>query len=71
MTDCPRCSEESAKVIYMGFPMRLCSDDECNTLWGFWSWVPLPWFNGCFLEYEGSYWAALWHWMFGDLNDHS
>jgi hypothetical protein len=65
MKKCPTCQSEAKRVIYMGFPVWLCSDDGCNTLWGFWSWVPGLYFNGAFMEYEGSYWPALWHWLFG------
>ena len=53
----------------MGMPMRLCLDDYCYTVWGFWSWVPCVWFNGWFMKYEGWYVVALWHWLFGDLNE--
>ena len=66
---CPICETEGKKVIYLGFPMHLCKDDNCNCVWGFWSWVTIPWFNGVFLEYEGSYWSALWHWCFGEQED--
>ncbi len=62
---CPRCRSAPTKVIYMGAPMKLCSDYACSTLWGFWSFVPVhvvP-FNGVFLSYEQSYWRALWHWL--------
>ena len=66
---CPRCDCEAHKVIYLGLPMKLCSDEPCRCLWGFWSWVPVLWFNGGFMEYEGSYWPALWHWLFGNLGE--
>jgi len=56
------------KVIYMGLPMSLCSDGNCNCLWGFWSIVPCCWFNGCFMEYDGSYWEALWVWLREDYD---
>lgn len=62
---CPRCGWQARKVIYMGLPMNLCSNDNCNTVWGFWSWVPALWFNGCFMQYD-NYWPALWNWLFGD-----
>ena len=66
---CPACHLPSKKVIYAGLPMRLCYN--CLTLFGFWSWVVerealLP-FNGVFMQYEGSYLVALWHWATDDL----
>lgn len=66
---CPRCGkvDEAQRVIYYGLPFYFCSDESCNTLWGcrLWDWIAsvLP-FNGVFMTYEGSYWAALWFWMF-------
>jgi hypothetical protein len=63
---CPMCGSEPNKVIYMGFPMMLCQDEHCSCIWGFWSWVPTLWFNGALMQYEGSYWPALWYWMFGN-----
>jgi len=65
MKNCPLCGAESDKVIYMGLPMRFCSDEYCNCLWGFWSWIPIMWFNGVFMTYEGYYLPALMHWLFG------
>ena len=65
---CPRCKEAGIAVIYAGFPMKLCSGDECSTLWGFWSWLPRLWFNGVFMRYDGWYVPALWHWLSGDLD---
>ena len=62
---CPLCgAAELDNVIYMGLPMRLCSGDTCNYLTGFWSFVVRIHFNGTFMQYEGSYWRALWHWLF-------
>ncbi len=69
---CPLCGYEAMKVIYMGFPMKLCmNEEECNCLWGMWSWVlrvfPVavedefadePYFR--FQGYRGSYLRALW-----------
>ena len=62
---CPLCGDDPKKVIYMGFPMKLCGDDQCNCLGGFWSWVPALWFNGWFMQYDGCYLPALWEWLFG------
>ncbi len=61
---CPKCGRESLKVIYAGIPARLCTDEACSCLWGFWSflitWLP---FNGFFFVYEGSYLKGLWAWL--------
>jgi hypothetical protein len=65
---CPACGSEAMKVLYLGLPMKLCSNESCNCLFGFFSrvavWIPIS--DGecfCFLGYEGSYWKALWHWL--------
>lgn len=62
---CPQCGSAYIKVIYAGIPARLCVDETCNCLWGFWStlitWLP---FNGFFFIYEGSYLKGLWRWLF-------
>lgn len=61
---CPICSQPSIRVIYMGFPLLLCSDEECSCLFGWWMWLMdhVP-YNGWFMTYEGSYWPALWAWL--------
>ncbi len=61
---CLLCRSPSHKVIYFGFPMRLCSDIRCSCLFGFWERVTryLP-FNGMFFVYHGSYLPALWLWL--------
>lgn len=78
MTQC-ECGAEPYRVIYMGFPMWLCSDDECNQVWGFWSrmadLLPIaseddygqPAF--AFMPYDGWYLPALWMWLFGANDD--
>ena len=63
---CPNCGKDAKKVIYFGFPMRLCP--VCQTLYGFWSWVPCLWFNGAFMTYDGLYLKALWYWLRGGFN---
>lgn len=66
---CPDCGCFMVKVIYMGFPMRLCN--RCSRLAGFWSFLlddVLP-FNGYFFVYEKSYLKALWHWLFNQENN--
>lgn len=69
MSRCPQCDCEGEKVIYLGFPMKLCPNEWCNTVWGNWSWVAHRWFNGYFMRYDGNYLPALWHWLTGDLNE--
>lgn len=71
---CPTCqnTETPSKVISAGMPFWLCTDDRCNTVWGFWSY-PYAWFvaplegffSGGFMfyTYQGSYIKALWHWF--------
>lgn len=64
------------KVIAAGLPLKLCND--CGCLWGE-PWVtiydlivvPIEGFFGnpegfYFMGYEGSYWLALWHFLFKD-----
>lgn len=63
---CPKCRAEPMRIIYMGFPMWFCSNEECNCCWGFWSWVPTLFFNGWIMPYEGRYLPALWAWLRGD-----
>jgi hypothetical protein len=71
---CPLCeSPDVAKVIYVGFPMRLCENAECGCLHGPWSfiaqWLPIvsededgepAW---AFFVYEGWYPRALLAWL--------
>ena len=66
------------KVIAFGLPMKMkTGDDGVPELHGFWStpytFILAPidaFFNGGqgfgFMEYEGSYWKALWHFLFGE-----
>lgn len=66
---CPRCGDGAYRVIYAGFPMKLCKNGKCNCVWGFFSWVPSLMFNGWFAVFEGSYWRALWRWLVGTPED--
>ncbi len=52
------------RVIYMGLPMYLCKEPQCNEVSGFWSWILafVP-FNGEFMIYEGNYFKAVWNWL--------
>ncbi len=69
---CPECQGDASKVLYLGLPMRLCLTEECHTVWGFWSYVPVMFpivtsdgFEAgfAFTPYEGPYLAALWCWL--------
>jgi hypothetical protein len=73
---CPLCgSNDVAKAIYLGLPVRLCEQDGCLCVHGFWSfiveWVPVvsedehgdaAW---AFFTYEGWYPVALVAWLVG------
>lgn len=60
---CPRCREEAVKVIYAGFPMRLCANEQCGCCFGFWAWIlEIVPFNGWFLQYD-NYWSGLWEFL--------
>ena len=69
MKPCPLCGRPMDKVIYFGLPGRFCQ--SCNALTGVAAYAPPvatetddgPQF--AFMLYEGSYWRALWHWLFG------
>jgi hypothetical protein len=59
---------EGQHIIAMGVPMWICYDnDECATLWGFWSFVLsceyIP-FSGVLYFFRGSYLRALWNYCF-------
>jgi hypothetical protein len=46
--------------------MRLCVDDRCGCVFGFWSWiVEHIHFDGFYIPYNGSYLSALWFWLSG------
>ena len=65
---CVNCNNtDPHRVIYSGFPLWLCREDECSLVWGFWSFifVFIP-FNGWFYAYDGmNYVTAMWNWMQG------
>jgi hypothetical protein len=54
----------------MGLPLRMCVNDECNTLVGAGAWLckalPITMDDGAFvfMAYEGGYLQALWHWLY-------
>jgi hypothetical protein len=64
---CKYCKLEMMKVIYMGLPMKLCMKENCNAVYGFWSFILFFHFNGCFLKYEGHYLKGLYHYLRGDF----
>jgi hypothetical protein len=63
---CELCHKKQIRVLYAGFPMWLCSNEDCNYVSGFWSficdWIP---FNGVFFAYKDNdnYLSALWKWL--------
>lgn len=63
--ECKHCSAEIYKVIYAGFPMRLCSNKECNAIEGFWWWVAtlVPVSTFVFFRYKGSYLEGVYSWF--------
>lgn len=68
---CPLCGAPPDKLMYLGLPMKLCSDERCSCLWGFWSFVAVHcqlndggWM---FVTYD-RYWPALWAWLTGKLD---
>jgi|GEM_PF-3495887 len=63
---CPACGAKGIKVIYAAIPAKFCTNMECNTLWGRFSFlITLLPFNGWFFVYEGNYFRALFSWLFG------
>lgn len=66
--NCPICDKTSIKVIYYGFPVRICEDGTCSCMFGFWTNITsiFP-FNGWMMEYEGSYFKALYDWIRGGV----
>jgi len=70
---CPECGGPGTKVMYCGIPLKLCGDDDCACLWGFWQFLfvcLVPWNDGqgwVFIRYE-SYWTCLWDFLTGKIN---
>jgi hypothetical protein len=71
--ECPHCeSKDTSKAIAWAMPVKLCL--ACNCLWGepfasIYCYLIAPveaLFNDgfSFQLYRGSYWIALWHWLF-------
>jgi len=71
---CPHCDNLSDKVIYMGFPMRLCCDPSCSTVFGLWSficftfcWIDFHLYGGIhFYVYTSDYLTSVRNWFFHD-----
>jgi hypothetical protein len=61
---CPVCGERMSKVIYAGLPGKICG--SCTIFMGMASYAAMAAFTGHMMVYEGSYWVALWHWLFDD-----
>lgn len=63
---CPLCKSETQTVLYGPFPMRLCKDESCTCLFGFWMWVFWIWpFTGFLAAYDCGYLTALWYVLIG------
>ena len=73
---CPLCSGPAVKAIYMGAPMRLCTDEDCRCAWGIGSWlaayIPVGTEDErgddafAFFIYEGWYLPALYRWLLAE-----
>lgn len=61
----PACcaSPRIVKVLNVGAPGWFCQ--SCHTMGGLASWVGLVYFDGWLVCYTGSYWRALWRFLFG------
>jgi hypothetical protein len=61
--------QNSIKILYMGFPMKLYEQSNPPIIWGFWSFIPVifPIYDQElgfeFKPYRGSYLKALWCWL--------
>lgn len=64
MEKCPLCNSDYDKVIYYGLPTKLCQNEVCSCMFGFWTIITnlLP-FNGWLLIYNGTYINALLHFL--------
>ena len=68
-SSCDICGEFNHKMIYMGAPMKICANDDCRNLSGFWSWIPLIHFDGHIMIYTGDYLGALKDWLTQPIDD--
>ena len=59
---CPWCKNDSYKVIYYFFPVRVCKNGKCNCMFGFWCFFTdfLPSSSYSYV-YSGSYFIALYN----------
>lgn len=65
---CPECGGPTSAVMYCGLPMRLCDAEDCRCGWGLGDWLCLVFFNGRFIQYDGTlrgYLRALWFFLTG------
>jgi hypothetical protein len=64
------CVGTTEKVLFKKiFPLRLCSNRNCNSLYGFWGFM--TWFihhDGTFIKYEGHpYWSSVISYFKGEI----
>lgn len=70
---CPQCNGPMERVIYCGLPGLLCRDEYCATFTGLAARAAPPIVSHdddgmpgfVFMVYRGSYWRALWRWLWG------
>lgn len=69
MKKCPLCNSNYDKVIYYGFPVKLCQNEYCNCMFGFWTIMTnLLLYHGILLFYNDGYINALLYWL-GIINE--
>ena len=66
-SSCSACGEHQVKSLYYGVSLNICLDQECLNADGFWSFILYFIQDNEYAPYVGSYWKALWHWFFSDL----
>ena len=67
---CHVCGGPVEKMIFAGLPGTLCEDEACSGIDGPAAAIaivmaPFMTDGWLFAVYEGSYWLALWEWLFG------
>ena len=65
-TECSKCGDVQLQVIYGGFPMKYCTNQDCSNLSGFWSWIGYLYWNGVLFPYAGNYFVGLYNWLTND-----
>jgi hypothetical protein len=63
---CRNCGTFMSKAMFMGFPMRLCDNRQCNSVRGFWIWILNIYFDGRMIVYY-DYWPTLWDFLRGKI----